>query len=160
MHAFFTYVCYPALIILIVATLAMCIIGILFTANTGRRLVAAFMPVVCLIFYVAARPAAEALMISDWLAAFPFWSQLGIGVGGGFIAMLLTQIGVRSAIEIGAMLAVIILSTLACVVVLFLFDGVLQSIRFFCLGLVLGMGLFIILCGFPGRRAAVKPASK
>ena len=74
--------------------------------------------------------------------------------------MLLTHLGIRSAAEVGAMLAVVVLSTLACVIVLFLFDGVLQSIRPFSLGVVLGMGAFIVLSGFPGTKVPIKVGTK
>ena len=160
MQAIFTYVLYPALIILIIAALAVSIIGVLFTANTGRRFVAALLPFVRLVFWIAARPATEALFLSDWLGKFPFLPQLGIGLGTGFLAMLLTQVGIRSAVEAGAMIALIILSSLACVLMLFLFDGVLSSLRGFSLGIILGLGLFIVLLGFPGARRAGKPAAK
>lgn len=150
LDAIFSYVLYPAVVIGLFAFIvfSVCLLVLRATGERRiRRLVAAALPIVILVFVVI--PVEEPGGIGDLLGnLYWFWRFL-VGAAAGIGILELGRIFIDSDEEIGPAIYVLFLSGISMFILYSVMEDFLKSLHVVLLGIVVGGGLHVIFRGLP-----------
>ena len=152
LRGIFAWVFYPIVVISVFAALVGSIVTFIVEARSSdarlRRGIAAFLPVACLVFLVAAT-VAERTTIGAMVESTPVWMRFVAGATLGFLLTWAGDVASGSTKEIGVSVYVLILSLFSCVLLFLLMEGLLPGVNSALLGAVLATGLYVMFVGLP-----------